>query len=48
MSRVVLRGPASDLDLIKAAADDLAGAGRIAKLDYEPAEGAGLTVDVTM
>jgi valyl-tRNA synthetase len=48
VSRAVLRGPAGDLDLIKTARDDLAGAGRIAELEFEPAEGAGLTVDVTM
>jgi hypothetical protein len=48
VARAVVRGAAADLDQIKLAGDDLAGAGRIAQLDFEPAEGSDLTVDVTM
>jgi valyl-tRNA synthetase len=48
VSRAVLRGSPADLDLLRPAGDDLAGAGRIADLVFEPAEGSDLTVDVTM
>ena len=48
ITRAVMRGPANDLALIGAAKDDLAGAGRIASFEFEPAEGAALAVDVTM
>jgi valyl-tRNA synthetase len=48
VARAVVRGAAADLDQIRTAADDLAAAGRIAALEFEPAEGPELRVDVTM
>jgi valyl-tRNA synthetase len=48
VTRAVLRGSPADLELLRLAGDDLAGAGRIAELVFEPAEGADLIVHVTM
>jgi valyl-tRNA synthetase len=48
VSHAVVRGPAADLDQLRLVGDDLAGAGRIAAISFEPVEGAALTVDVTM
>jgi valyl-tRNA synthetase len=48
ISRAVLRGSPADLEQITSARDDLSGAGRILTLDFEPTEGADLSVDVTM
>jgi valyl-tRNA synthetase len=48
IARAVISGSASDLDTIQAARDDLAGAGRIADIAFEPANEAALSVDVTM
>jgi valyl-tRNA synthetase len=48
ISRAVLRGSAADLERIAAARDDLAGAGRIAQLAFEPGGDTALAVDVTM
>src|SRR5581483_4942921 len=48
IARALLRAPSAHLDQIRAAEEDLRGAGRIAVLEFEPAEGDDLTVDVTM
>jgi valyl-tRNA synthetase len=48
VTSAVLRGPADDLDRLRLATDDLSGAGRIAEIRFEPAEGGELLVDVTM
>ncbi|HVV77532.1 MAG TPA: valine--tRNA ligase [Mycobacteriales bacterium] len=48
VAHAVVRGAAADLDRLRAAADDLAAAGRIASLTFEPAESENLTVDVTL
>jgi valyl-tRNA synthetase len=47
VARAVVRGPAADLERLKPATDDLAAAGRIAALVYEPADGE-LEVAVTL
>jgi valyl-tRNA synthetase len=44
----VFRGSAADLEQLVLAGDDLAGAGRIAEIRYEPDSSDELTVDVTM
>ena len=44
----VVRGPAPDLDLLRAAADDLAAAGRISELVFESAESGELVVEVSL
>jgi valyl-tRNA synthetase len=46
--QAVVRGPAADLERLRPAAGDLAAAGRIAALSFEPAETAELTVDVSL
>jgi valyl-tRNA synthetase len=43
----VVRGPSASIDLLRQASGDLAGAGRIESLDFEPAEGE-LSVQVTL
>jgi len=43
----VVRGPSASIDLLRQASGDLAGAGRIESLDFEPAEG-DLSVQVTL
>jgi valyl-tRNA synthetase len=48
VARAVIHGAGADLDRLRAATADLQAAGRIAALDFEPAEAADLTVDVTM
>jgi hypothetical protein len=48
VARAVVRGPAADLERLKPATDDLAAAGRIAALVYEPAESGELEVAVTL
>jgi valyl-tRNA synthetase len=45
--RATVRGPAADLALLHEAAGDVAAAGRIAHLDFEPADG-DLTVEVAL
>jgi hypothetical protein len=47
IAQAVIRGPADVLDQIRPASDDLAAAGRIAEISFEPAEGE-IRVDVTM
>jgi valyl-tRNA synthetase len=44
----IVRGAAADLDRLQRAADDLAAAGRIAELKFEPTESGELTVDVEL
>jgi valyl-tRNA synthetase len=44
----VIRGSAADLERLRLASDDLAGAGRIAELVFEATEGGELSVDVTL
>ncbi len=48
VTRAVVRGLAPDLERLRPAAGDLAAAGRIAELDFEPAEGGELEVAVTL
>ncbi|HTW20869.1 MAG TPA: valine--tRNA ligase [Mycobacteriales bacterium] len=48
IARAVVRGAAEDLDRLRLAGADLAGAGRIESISFEPSEGSELTVDVTM
>jgi valyl-tRNA synthetase len=48
VSRAVFHGSSHDLDRLRLASDDLAGAGRIEKISFEPADGDELSVDVTM
>jgi hypothetical protein len=48
VATAVVRGPAADLERIKTGADDLAAAGRIASLSFEPAESGDIEVLVTM
>jgi valyl-tRNA synthetase len=48
VSRAVIRGSAADLEQLRLVSDDLAGAGRSADIEFEPTEGAELSVDVTM
>jgi valyl-tRNA synthetase len=48
VAQAIVRGPAADLDRLRAAADDLAATGRVATLIYEPSESAELTVEVTL
>jgi valyl-tRNA synthetase len=46
VSRAVIRGTTAELDLVRMVADDLAGAGVIATIEYEPIEAGELSVDV--
>jgi valyl-tRNA synthetase len=48
VSRAVVRGTSADLESIRLAGDDLAGAGRIESISFEPSEDSELSVDVTM
>ncbi|HWC34594.1 MAG TPA: valine--tRNA ligase [Mycobacteriales bacterium] len=48
VAQAVVRGPAADLERLQHAATDLAAAGRIAELRFEPAESGELTVAVTL
>jgi valyl-tRNA synthetase len=47
IAHAVVRGPAEILDQIRPASDDLAAAGRIAEISFEPAAGE-IEVDVRM
>jgi valyl-tRNA synthetase len=48
VAQAVVRGPAADLDLLRPARDDLAAAGRISDLVFEPAESGELMVEVSL
>jgi valyl-tRNA synthetase len=48
VARAVVRGPAADLERLRAATDDLAAAGRIAALEFDAAEGGELEVAVSL
>jgi valyl-tRNA synthetase len=48
VANAVVRGPSDLLDLLALGADDLRSAGRIRALDFEAAEAAEVTVDVTL
>jgi valyl-tRNA synthetase len=48
VARAVVRGPAHSLDRLRPAAADLAAAGHIAVLDFQPAESGDLVVDVSI
>ncbi len=48
VARAVVRGPAADLERLRAAAADLSAAGRITDLSFEPAESGELTVEVSL
>ena len=47
IAHAVVRAPAEILDQIRPASDDLAAAGRIADISFEPADGE-IQVEVTM
>ena len=48
VASAIVRGPAADLDRLKTASRDLAAAGRIAALDFEPVDAGELTVEVSL
>ncbi|MGN6473702.1 MAG: valine--tRNA ligase [Mycobacteriales bacterium] len=48
VARAVVRGPAADVERLKAAATDLAAAGRIAELVFEASESGEITVEVDL
>jgi valyl-tRNA synthetase len=48
VASAIVRGPSGELERLRVASDDLAGAGRIATISFEPSEGTELAVLVTM